>query len=467
MADLEAWTLERFGTERVRRIPYSPIQRTFYPNVVIPPEVKSLASQTVIEVLDAAEVSEILRAANERSAPVFVRQGAGPVSIDLDNALPPGALVVDLRRLAHIAVRPQSGYVELGAAVTLSASNKALGRLGYEFPIAVEPVSWGGLVSINLSGHLVDAASGKPGDYVLGLEVVLPTGQIIEPGTRSLRRLAGPDLTRIFVGGQGLYGVITMLRLRLVPAPGGRAWGLATFDDLGGLARAVQHAYTDRLPFAHLFELIEARFVRSSGLGAFVPDGELLLIATTGDRPEEAEWKLGVHLESARAVGAKEVRRLGDDAWRRIWDVREAPHHYLGGLEYLVGEVLDVPLADLPTAMATTTALRSKVEQSWPGLRGYLWGHIGSGTLHPAFACPSEWTYWRRVEVARDLRALIRDLRLSLGATVGEQGIVPEHLAWFARHYGSASVGLLGSMKSVFDPKGILNPGRLTVGPPR
>jgi glycolate oxidase len=446
----------------VYAVRFTPIQRTFYPTVNGSELAAGEPRQTVVQVASAEELATILVLANECGEPVHVRQGTGPVSIDLENPFPPGALIVDLRRLDHFCPNPGAGYVELGPALTMAEANRRLAPLGYEFPVAVEPVTWGGLVSINLSGHLVDVLAGKPGDYVLGLKVVLPTGKIIETGTRALRRVVGPDLTRVFIGGQALFGVITELRLRLVPTAGARAWGWAVFDDIDSLVRSVQAIHSQRLPYPILLELVESSFVRVSGLDRLVPPGELLLVAMQGERDQDARWKLETILGAATSHGSTGAAVLaGEEEWSRLWEIRMSPHHYLDG-EYLIGEVMDVPIDRLLEGVHAVLTLRDEAESAWPGLSGHLWGHIATGTLHPAYANPPDWSYAKRIEVAAWLRQRVLAIKLDLGASVGEQGIFPAHADWFKRRYGESSLSLVQQMKAAFDPNNVLNPGRIT-----
>lgn len=447
---------DSFGVGRLRTIPYVPVQRTFYPNVVFP---RGAERQTVFEVRDASELVTVLKLANQLREAVHVRQGTGAVNIDLLNPFPPGALIVDLKRLRDFRVNAAAGYVEVGPAITLAESNALLDPYGFRFPVAVEPVTWGGLASVNLSGHLVDVVSGKPGDYVHGLEVVLPTGELITTGTRAMRKVVGPDLTRLFIGNQGLLGVITNLRLRLVAKPGGQSFGWAVFSNLESLAQTVQQMYRRRAPVPIVLEMVEASFVRVSGLAEFVPGGQLLMLTTDGSRPEEATWKLDTFLELAQEHGAK-TARIDEAGWRKLWKIRMSPHLYMVG-EYLVGEVIDAPIDQLEVAVATVDALRTEVSSAWPGIEAYLWGHIGSGTIHPAYSCPAAWSYSRRIEAARWLRNRILQIRVQIRGSVGEQGIFPQHADWFSAEYGATSLDLIRRLKAVFDPHGILNPGRM------
>lgn len=447
--------------EDVHSARYTPLQRNFHPHVRLPERLRELPGHVVFRAKTTEHVAHALRLANQLKQPLQVRQGSGQISLDLLTPFPPGSVVLDLRHLDHIEPDLDNGYVDVGPAVTLMGLNDRLRPDGYQFPLAVEPVTWGALLSVNLSGHLVDAEAGKPGDYALGLEVVLPTGEIIHTGTRAMRKVVGPDLTRVFIGGQGLYGVITSARLRLVSAPEGRAWGFAAFDDLFALADTARAIHRPGLPYPVTLEMLDPAFVAASGIDRRLGvSGPLLLVATQGDRQEEADHKLASILAYGRDRHGARTQALATEAeWDALWRIRAMPHEHFEG-EYLIGEVMDVPLTRLEDAVEAIQALRTEVLAQFPGMTGYIIGHIGSGTFHPAYSCPADWDYDRRVTVIRFIRERAHALKISFGATIGEQGIFPEHARWFAAHFGETTMRTLDAMRAAFDPNGILNPRR-------
>lgn len=194
------------------------------------------------------EISEILKYANGKKIPVFVRcsgtQLNGP-----SRPHTPG-IVLNTKRMNSFEIIEEGGYFECEPGVRCKDMADALKTKGYYLPVypgSQVIASMGGLISNNTSGHLTDPYTGKPGDYVHGLDVVLPTGEIIETGTVGLRRPAGTDLTKFFVGGDGLLGVIVKIRMRLLPLLP-RAYGVAVFEDLEALAKGVQRMYLEKRP---------------------------------------------------------------------------------------------------------------------------------------------------------------------------------------------------------------------------
>lgn len=461
-AELVSWLERTYGADEVKTVSYKPFLRFFYPKLSVPAEFSALPPQRVVRPRTTAEVSSIMARAHDLSTPVHVRQGTGLLSIDTVLPFPPGATIIDLSRLDLLQPEPDAGFVEVGPAVTLGQTNAALERYGFQYPIAVQQVQWGGLASINLSGHVVDAYSGKPSDQILGLTVVLADGTILETGTRSMRKVVGPDLTRLFIGGQALFGIITQLRLRLVPRPGGQVFAWAVFDDIHGIARTAMAMYAERVPYPVVMELVEDRFANVSGMNDYVPYGHLLMLSTEGNDSTEARTKADALLALAERFGARQTHLVNSEAeWDDIWTIRESPFRHTGREEYLLGEALDIPVQRTVEAIDLVRPLLAQYGGEFPGLQGYLVAHIGAGTLHPIYACPPNWTYDQRVTAARRVRAAIEEVKVAVEATVGEQGIFPQHAHWFERHYGRQTVDAIAAIKAAFDPRGVLNPARL------
>ena len=189
---------------------------------------------------NAQEVSRLMVFANERKVPVFVR-GSG-TSLSGASDYRHKGIVLNTSRMNHVRVFAENGYVELGPGRRCQEAMTILENAGYFFPMhpgSVRIATIGGVISNNTSAHVVDPRMGKPKDYILGVEAVTATGEILDVGTKSLRRPAGLDLTQLFVGGDGLFGVITSVRMRLEPLPK-YSYGVAFFEDGRG-ADCVQH----------------------------------------------------------------------------------------------------------------------------------------------------------------------------------------------------------------------------------
>jgi FAD/FMN-containing dehydrogenase len=174
----------------------------------------------VVRPSSSREVSRLLKYANEKSIPVHIH-GSGTSLVGLARPKTNG-IVLDTARMKDIRIYPERRYFEAGSGVHLARLRKELEKhkaMLPVFPGSELVATIGGTIAVNTSAHGVDAALGKPGDFVLGFELVLPTGEIISPGTESTRRPAGIDPTKFFIGSEGLLGVITLVRMRLVPLP--------------------------------------------------------------------------------------------------------------------------------------------------------------------------------------------------------------------------------------------------------
>ena len=452
------------GGEPIRTARYDPLVRTlFYKSVSVPDELRVEEPFTVVKVGSAEDISQVLRLANERREPVYVRQGMGLITPDLVRPEPPGSLVLDLSPMRWVRPNYQRAYVEVGPSVTEEELKRELAPNGYGFPDRIGVVTWvGSLISLNTSGRVVDPYAGKPRDYVMGLEAVLPTGEIVSTGTQGIRSVCGFDLGQLLIGGQCLFGVITNARLRLVPLPAETMGALVQYPSLRVVGEAVASLYRNRAPYPRLMELMDLNY-----LDVLDFDGPravaLQLVAVDGDAPGEAEWKL----DQVRAVleksGATKSHKTDKKEWKRLTCFREGLLTGLDarGLILLVTETVDCPLDLLPDALEATNELQKRVAARYSEVRPVIFGHIGSGSFHPSFVAPVSLGYQRIHDMAKVIRQQVLELKLSYGATVGEQGIFPEHREWYQGYNGQTHLNALRAIKNALDPNNILNPMRL------
>lgn len=422
-------------------------------------------AMAIVRPISTQEISEIAKFANYRRFPLrLVSAGTG-----LNGAINPreGEIILDLHRMDWIRIHEEDGYVEIGPAANIMALEKKLEPLGYIFPCSPGSrriACVAGVIAINSSGHSVDSNAGKPGNYVLGFEIVLPIGDIIETGTKTLRQMAGPDLTRFFVGSEGHFGIITNIFLRLVRKPKEEAHALAVFPSVVDCAKVAQRVLQDRnVSYPVLFEVMydfftERIFIKNKILEHA---GATIMLATDGDAPGEAEWKLEKILNVFREMSPLEIRVVKDpNLWKEILYQREAfsrsyrRHTYAGA----VGP----PLSKLPDVYEKLTHLGSKIDEIMGmKLEFGLRGHIGGPCCHPGVTIPGgidEETSWKLI---REMRRLTIDAVLENEASWGEQGIFPNNARLWVKKYGMTSYKLLRELKRVFDPNNILNPGCL------
>ncbi|MEM0201405.1 MAG: FAD-binding oxidoreductase, partial [Candidatus Micrarchaeaceae archaeon] len=273
---------------------------------------KDIVPYAVILPSSKEEVSEVFKYANDHGTPVFVR-GSGTQLNGASRPHVPG-IVLLTRRMKEIKILEEDGYFECECGARCGEVTDELQKKGYYLPIYPGSrviASMGGLISNNTSGHLTDPYTGKPADYVLGLEVVLPTGEIIETGTVGLRKPAGTDLTKWFAGSDGILGFIYKIRMRLLPLLE-KAYGMAIFQDLKHLAKGVQRMYLDRRQLPIFMEFM-SKTIADIGFevkGLEKPVGPVLLLVAEGYTTEEASKKIDRLIESFKSENAMEARRV-------------------------------------------------------------------------------------------------------------------------------------------------------------
>ena len=287
--------------------------RDSLPYVIVLPETKE-------------QISEIMKYANENKIPVFVR-GSGT---QLAGSTRPhiSGIVINTRRMNKTKIYKEYMYFECGVGIRIAELSEILEKEGYFLPMwtgSKRVASIGGVVSNNTSGHITDAVIGKPGDYILGLEVVLPTGEIIETGTKGYRRPAGTDLGKFFVGGDGLLGIVTRVRIRLVPKLK-EAYGYAIFSDNEALGRSVQRAFWENRPIPLLMEFVSKETAEAGFKikGLTPPPGPILLMMAVGSTQEEANYKIKELMKSIHSENPIDAYQVVDmDEWRKLMSIRE------------------------------------------------------------------------------------------------------------------------------------------------
>jgi len=407
------------------------------------------------------EISEIMKFANKEKIPVLVR-GSG-TGLHGGSRPKKGQIILDTTRLDTLAVYRNEGYAETGSGIRCMLLNEKLAEFGYFFPVvpgSERVASLGGVLSVNSSGHSVDSALGKPANYILGLEVVLPTGDIIETGSKTLRQTAGPDLTRLFIGTEGQLGVVTKIRFRLVPKPTHFRRALVIFSDVRDAARCTMHLYEASAPYPLYLEVMDQRCSKISfeAVGLKDPSGVAYLIATSGDSEEEAERDLNEILEIAKQHKPKSIQVVSDEKlWEKIWSARQQILPILCQVGPSVSEICDPPLSRLAEAVDEIYSIKIT---TIPNVETYIYGHIGAPSFHPHFVMPVGLPKDVKKKLVKEIRQKVMQMNLKLEGSYGEQGIFPERKEFYIEKYGKISYDLLIRIKHAFDPDGILNPGK-------
>ena len=403
------------------------------------------------------EVSAAVQAAAAAGVAVVTR-GAGTGLTGAANAVD-GCLVLSVHRMNRVLdIDVANRMARVQPGVLNAELKRAVAEVGLFYPpdpASFEISSIGGNVGTN-AGGLCCVQYGVTRDYVIGLEVVLPSGEVLRTGRHTLKRTTGLDLTGLFVGSEGALGVITEITVKLVPAPPPPATAVAYFADLPSAGRAIvsvfEHGHTPSL-----MEIVDRASLRQVeavyAMNLDVDAACLLLVQVTGD-PSGAQ--IGAIATLCRAHGATEVHHVTDpdegamfvEVRRRVWPAFEK----LG--KALLPEDVAVPRQRLPELLAGIVAIGEDLQVALPTI-----GHAGDGNMHPLLVFDGT----DPDETARARLAFERivDLALSLGGTIAaEHGVGTLKRAFLHKELDPLQLQLQRSVRAVFDPEGRFNPGK-------
>lgn len=414
--------------------------------------------EVVIWPVDRKEVSHILEYANWHRIPVT---GWGSGSSLEGNPIPVcRGLVVDFTRMNRVIdIRAEDFQVDVEPGVVYQDLNVALRHSGLFFP--PDPgarATIGGIVGNNASGTRT-VHYGSARDYVQRLVVALADGEIIEIGTRAAKTSSGYDMVNLFVGAEGTLGLVVEATLRLVGLPETLSAAVVTFPDVTAAAKAVYEVIRGGLDPAAL-ELLGSECIalinREKNLGLGL--APTLFFEFHGATENQLNETMAIVEEICREQGGTDFRfGLGRDDWQRLFGAR----HEMG--EMIVRNhpgcgiyVIDVavPMTAYPNLIA---AAKTEVVQT--GLTGYIFSHAGDGNLHLNLVGPNNdtaaWSHIKAISGRMVARALAAG-----GTATGEHGVGIGKRAFMAAEHGR-SLDWMRRIKKLFDPNGILNPGKI------
>lgn len=406
------------------------------------------------------EVAAILRLATARRIPVVPR-GAG-TNLAAMTVPVRGGIVLALTRMNRIKEVSSAELLavcEPGVTTAELADAAAAAGLLYAADPGSRTVSTVGGNVATCAGGLRGLKYGVTRNYVLGAEVVLPTGEVLRTGGRLWKDVAGYDLTRLLTGSEGTLGVITELTLALLPMPATSCTGVAYFDSLSDASRAVAAILADGVVPATL-EFLDRRCIGavedSTHMGLDRSAGALLLFGDDG-RPDAVEWALGRMGEVCDSTGARAVTLARDIA--ESDELLAARRCALPALARLAPvtmlEDATVPRPRLAEMVDRIDAIAGRHE-----LVCATFGHAGDGNLHPTICFDPEQE--GATERAHHAFGEIFRTAMELGGTItGEHGVGSAKLPYLEQQLGATQVALLRRIKAAFDPAGILNPGKL------
>ncbi|MEW6051047.1 MAG: FAD-binding oxidoreductase [Candidatus Zixiibacteriota bacterium] len=412
--------------------------------------------RAVVWSMNAAEVSAIIRACIEDNTPITTR-GAGSALEGSTIPLAEG-IVLDLSRMTNVLnIWPEDLQCEVEPGVIYDHLNNRLKRDGLFFPPSPggsgDIATVGGMVATNASG-IYSVKYGGTREYILALEIVTGTGEILRLGNRAVKRSSGYNLVELIAGSEGTLAVITAITMKLSGIPEDRLQTAFRFDTEVAAARAVSEMRRYGLDLAAV-EFLDRRLLTALNKlkGYNLAEVPCLFLEFHGPRPvldsnSEAAENIcselgGTHLVLAEGHRPWEIRHWATDAIK----------HWKPGYSIIRNDIA-FPISKLPEMVDYCHQLGDE-----NGIEIFTFGHVGLGLLHALMvADKTDTVMWQR---AMDINKSIIEKTIGVGGTIsGEHGIGLGHKDQFELEHGR-SVELMRAIKRQFDPHNILNPGKI------
>lgn len=423
---------------------------------------------TAMEFLPAAvvfpgsveEVSAIMRLASEFVFPVVPR-GAGTGMTG--GALPiSGGLVMAMGRLNRILEIDRANQVAIvEPGVITGQFQKEVGRLNLYYP--PDPASSN---FCTIGGNVAECAGGPSAvkygvtrDYVLGLEIVLPDGRILSTGVRTAKGVVGYDLTRLFVGSEGTLGIITKIILKLLPQPTAKSTFLCVCNSMVKATELVSRILSTHTPCTLEYMDRTAIAIVSDSLPFPLPEATeaLLILELDGNKQSVAAQSGKFLADLASEPNLLLLKQAStSEETDSIWAARKALSPAAFRLKpHKINEDVVVPRSKIPELVRFTEQLADKL-----GLTIFTFGHAGDGNIHVNIMLDKESP--RDVEQGRIAKQSLFEKVISLSGTLsGEHGIGITKADFLPLELDNACLSVMRDIKKLFDPKNILNPGKI------
>ncbi|MDQ7823655.1 MAG: FAD-linked oxidase C-terminal domain-containing protein [Candidatus Eremiobacteraeota bacterium] len=443
----------------------SPADLEPYSHDEIPEKCYAHSPECVVKPGSAGEVASIMKLACECSFPVTPRGAGSGLS---GGAVPiHGGLVMLFDRMNRVVDYDKDNMtitVEPGIVTNeINTYIKGDGLFYAGYPMSYESCSIGGNVAENAGGAKA-IKYGVTGRYVTGLEIVTPAGELVSLGGKLVKDVTGYDLLHLLVGSEGTLAIFTKITLKLLPLPKEQIDLIAPFGSVEEAIGAVPRLMTSTGIIPSSIEFMDRLSVETacSFLGETIPglgSEAVLLISVDGADPEELMKQCEALGECCMESGASDVfvadsRQKSENLWKVRRDITEAlkarsPH--------MSTEDIVVPVARIPEAVAGLKALAEKHDIQIP-----CFGHAGDGNLHATPLMNPRWSSEEWLERLGGILRDIYDLTKSLGGVIsGEHGIGHKRKGYLSMFCTPAHLELMRGIKKVFDPQGILNPGKI------
>ena len=410
------------------------------------------------------QISKMLQICNEFDQPVVPHGGLTNVVGGV--ATKSGEIALSLERMNQIEeINVQDKTVTVQAGVVLSDLQKALADQGQHFPLdlgAKGTCMIGGNIASN-AGGLQALRYGVMRNLVLGLEVVLADGTIISSMNKMMKNNAGYDLKQLFIGSEGTLGIITRAVLKMEDLPKTRCTAFIALESFEKAVQLLQYAKKHLNNGLTSFELLWQDYytLMTSSPSPYSPPLSqtfpfYVLMETHGQDAEKDkilfEEFLEKSLEEGLIADAAIAQSQQELDW--FWGIRE-------NVELVFSVHSPVFLFDVSLAISDMDAyikkIRTELQNIWPYLHFYSFGHMGDGNLHLFVSCGDDEASTKHLVE----EIIYKPLQLIDGSITGEHGIGLEKKSWLHLSRTAEEIQLMKTIKKAFDPKGILNRGKL------
>lgn len=416
--------------------------------------------EAVVYAHSTEEISRLVQLANREEIPVFPRgAGSGLTGGSLPISGGIALVLTGMDKILEIDTDNMIAVVEPG--VVTADLQRAVEQHGLFFPpdpASREFCTLGGNVAENSGGPRC-VKYGVTREYVLGLEVVTPTGDVIHTGGRTLKNVVGYDLTKLFVGSEGTLGIVTSIILKLLPKPAARKTLLVQFLSIDGAAEAVSAIIKAKIiPTALEFmDAATINCIRAKSDAEIVKECQAILIIEIDGEPETLDSQVEQILLAIDHLDIHDIRKAATEVEsEKIWQVRRiispslkkmAPNKF--------NQDIVVPRTKIPEMIRKLDAISKRLN-----IPIVNFGHAGDGNIHVNVMVDlSEPGMQEKVDEA--LEAIFRQTIALQGSISGEHGIGSVRAKFVGLELNRATIGYMQRIKKALDPNNILNPGKI------
>lgn len=419
----------------------------YLPDIVVQPKTKE-------------EVAEVIKLSNEHKIPVYPRGAA--TSLSGGSLAVHKGIILDMSQFSKKLIIDQDNMLAIvSASVITSEIHEQAEKVGLFYP--PDPSSF--QVS-TIGGNILENSSGPKGlkygttkEYVIGLEVVTPTGEIIRTGGKTVKNVTGYDLTRLIVGSEGTLGVVTEAIVRLIPKPQDRRTLIASFAHVIDSGKAITNILSAGiLPSAmELMDNACIRAVENYSSSDLPLDAAAIIIIEVDGHKNAVSEEIEICKKICLAQHATDVHIANTESERaKVWEGRRMVSPAITQMgPTKISEDATVPRNKIPEMMEKLNEIKKKYQ-----LNLVVFGHAGDGNLHPNIITDKR----NKAEMKKveDAVSEIFEAAIELGGTLsGEHGIGTLKAPYMELELGEHGLAMMKSIKETLDPNNIMNPGKI------